>query len=162
MRSGRCHFGLEGKRLKWSGRRDSKSRSRVTTLHFLLLDLRANLRKFRGFRNSQACPSFSILLPMDAIPQEFGITGITPPSIVQFKACGTVATDRTSWALLWFPIRLRTDCSLTTDLSWISLSQVRDSISSLVLHRIPELCCENAAVHPRVDKIVNAATGPQH
>jgi hypothetical protein len=67
-------------------------------------------------------------------------------------------TCSTSWALLWFPTRVRLNRSFTTDLSWISLSQVRDSISSLVLHRIPELCCENAAVHPRVDKIVNAAT----
>ena len=53
----------------------------MATLLFLLLDLRASLFKFRGFRISQACPSFPILLPIDAIPQEFGITGITLPLV---------------------------------------------------------------------------------
>lgn len=33
---------------------------------------------FKDFRSSQAIPSFSILLLVDRIPQEVGITGITP------------------------------------------------------------------------------------
>jgi hypothetical protein len=52
--------------------------SPVATLPFLLLDLRVSLFKCRGFRSSQACPSFSTLLPIDRIPQVIGITGITP------------------------------------------------------------------------------------
>jgi len=37
-------------------------------------------------QNSLACPSFPILSPMDKIPQEFGITGIIPPSSFNLNA----------------------------------------------------------------------------
>jgi hypothetical protein len=47
--------------------------------HFALssLGFKGNLLEFRGLQISQACPCFSILLPVDGISQEVGITGIT-------------------------------------------------------------------------------------
>ena len=45
---GTCRFCLK----------DSKPRPRVATLHFLLLNLGANLLRIEGCRISQVCPSF--------------------------------------------------------------------------------------------------------
>ena len=81
----------------WSGRRDSKPRSRVATMLFSLLRLRANLIKTRGCRISRVCPSFPILLPEDRILQEIGITGITPFREFGSKPAKSVATSSKAW-----------------------------------------------------------------